>query len=129
MKLPYSINTVMKWFEIWTKNLKDKDAHCSIFSSYFYKQLHPCKKLYDFIFIIDRLSCVAVILCSLPSSDNHIDNMLYSTLILQLRSWLWYIGILRIQLRGWLLPFIIPLKFYNHLFHVISSMNSYFRKW
>lgn len=129
MTLPSSINTVMKWFEIWTKSLKNKNAPCSIFSSYVYKQSHPCKKLHDFIFIIDRLSCVAVILCSLPSSDNHIDNMLYSTLILQLRTWLWYIGILRIQLRGWLLPFIIPLKFYNHLFHVISSMNSYFRKW
>lgn len=58
-----------------------------------------------------------------------LDNMLCSALIFLLRGWLWYIGILRIQLRGRLLPFIIPLKFYNHLFHVISSMNSYLWKW
>lgn len=64
-----------------------------------------------------------------PSSDSGVDNMFYSTLILQLRSWSWCIGILRIQLRGRLLPFIIPLNFYNHLFHVILPMNSYFREW
>lgn len=93
------------------------------------KQLHLPRELLPYVSITGRLSCAPARLPHLPSSDSGIDNMLYSTLILQLRSWSWCIGILRIQLRGRLLPFIIPLNFYNHLFHVISPMNSYFREW